>query len=214
MQEPFVGPRGFTDERGMEFREDPSGRHPYRAVKDGKWLRLVSVGPGLSQSMDNGGVPVGGVGAAPSASPPQKPLPGWWLASDGRWYPPESTANENLISPGQILVAIGEISCTPTQVSIPGRVVPISGLTWQVRENVYVEKHISTAGVVLAILFVWVCLLGLLFLLMQEETTRGTVDVTITDANGLYFVTSIPIRSVADVAAIRAQVHYARSLSG
>jgi hypothetical protein len=26
----------------------------------------------------------------PSAPPPAPPVPGWWLASDGNWYPPET----------------------------------------------------------------------------------------------------------------------------
>ena len=27
---------------------------------------------------------------SPSAPPPAPPVPGWWLASDGNWYPPEA----------------------------------------------------------------------------------------------------------------------------
>jgi uncharacterized membrane protein len=26
----------------------------------------------------------------PSTSPPAPPVPGWWLASDGNWYPPQA----------------------------------------------------------------------------------------------------------------------------
>jgi hypothetical protein len=29
---------------------------------------------------------------APSAPPPAPPVPGWWLASDGNWYPPQADA--------------------------------------------------------------------------------------------------------------------------
>lgn len=32
-----------------------------------------------------------GEGPPPDEPPPAPPVPGWWLASDGNWYPPEAT---------------------------------------------------------------------------------------------------------------------------
>jgi hypothetical protein len=35
--------------------------------------------------------PGGGPAGPPPTPPPAPPVPGWWLASDGNWYPPHAT---------------------------------------------------------------------------------------------------------------------------
>jgi hypothetical protein len=73
------------------------------------------------------------------------------------------------------------------------------------------QESVSAVGVVLAILFVWFCLLGLLFLLMKDRRLVGYIQVTV-QGNGFYHATLIPAGPQALMWATQ-QVNYARSLA-
>jgi hypothetical protein len=78
----------------------------------------------------------------------------------------------------------------------PNGSYPIRGSVWTVTDMSYYQESISTAGIVLAILFVWFCLLGLLFLLMKERRMVGYVQVTV-QGNGFHNSTMIPPSSTS-----------------
>lgn len=133
----------------------------------------------------------------------------WWRASDGLWYPPNAAVPA---APEPMLLSIGDIAIYPTRVVTPSGVFPHSGLTWVMRDNSVTTEGMPAYAIVLAILFFFVCLLGLLFLLIKERKTQGYVDVSVQSPDGRYHVTQIPVSSPEQVAAIRHQVDYARGL--
>ena len=68
--------------------------------------------------------------------------------------------------------------------------------------------------VVLAILFVWFCLLGAsAFLLMKELKQVGYIQVTV-QGSGFYHSALIPAGGPQMVAIVTQQVNYARTLAG
>ena len=66
-------------------------------------------------------------------------------------------------------------------------------------------------AIVLTILFVWACLLGLLFLLMKEKKVTGFVTVTVVGPGMYYSVQLPPGEQMARWAAN--QVNQARALA-
>jgi hypothetical protein len=113
----------------------------------------------------------------------------------------------------QVLVQIGEISCTQNWMVTPSGTVPLRGVQFQVpRENVTRHKRIPPVAIVLAIAFAIFCLIGLLFLLIQEEVVSGSIEVTATSPNGFTFQTSVPVQDQAGVIDVRNRVDYARRL--
>lgn len=76
----------------------------------------------------------------------------------------------------------------------------------------FYQESISTAGVVLAILFAWVCLLGLLFLLMKDRRMAGYIQVTV-QGNGFHHSTMIAAQGPHSVMAVNQLVNYARALA-
>lgn len=76
----------------------------------------------------------------------------------------------------------------------------------------YYQESISTAGIVLTILFVWFCLLGLLFLLMKDRRLVGYIQVTV-QGDGFYHSTMIPVVGPHSVLSVHQQVNYARGLA-
>ena len=63
-----------------------------------------------------------------------------------------------------------------------------------------------------AVLFFLFCLLGLLFLLVKEERTTGSVQITVS-APGLLHVTQIPVAAPAAGMDFNARVNCARNLA-
>lgn len=117
-------------------------------------------------------------------------------------------------SPEQILVTIGDISCTQTQVITPSGTFPIAGSQWAVTDMSITSERMSQLGLVLAIIgFFMVCFLSLLFLLMKERTTTGYIQVTVLGANGMTHVANIPAPSQMTMMDISSRVGYARSLA-
>lgn len=107
------------------------------------------------------------------------------------------------------LATVGDISITQHWIYTPTGPHPIRGSIWTVTDMSHYEERISTAGVVLAILFVWICLLGLLFLLMKDRRLVGYLQVTV-QGNGFHHSTMVP---AAAFASVHQTVNYARSLA-
>jgi hypothetical protein len=90
-----------------------------------------------------------------------------------------------------VLLSIGDISVTPTHVIVPHGRFPLHGTTWTVQDSTQVTEGIPVVAVVLTIIFVWFCLIGLLFLLMKEKKYTGFVSITVTGM-GLYHSVQFP----------------------
>ncbi|MCH6162161.1 hypothetical protein [Streptomyces marispadix] len=112
----------------------------------------------------------------------------------------------------QPLVVIGDITVTADGIVTPAGKMPLSGATWTVTDMSRTEERIPTHAIVLAVVFVFFCFLGLLFLLMKERTTAGHVQVTV-NSGGKFHSTMIPVHDPMAVHHIMQQVNYARSVS-
>lgn len=110
------------------------------------------------------------------------------------------------------LAAIGDITISQHWVMTPTGPHPIRGSVWTVTDMSQWNESISTAGVVLCIIFVWFCLLGLLFLLMKDRKLTGYIQVTV-QGSGFYHQTLVPVRGPQTLMHVHQSVNYARSLS-
>ncbi|TQL96790.1 hypothetical protein FB559_2343 [Actinoallomurus bryophytorum] len=90
-----------------------------------------------------------------------------------------------------MLLSIGDISVTQTQVHVPQGRFPVQGTTWAVQDSTQVTESIPAVAIILTIVFVWFCLIGLLFLLMKERRYTGFVTITVTGM-GLYHSVQFP----------------------
>lgn len=148
--------------------------------------------------------------------------PDWWLASDGRWYPPmDPTAQAIAPSPPPsapvpvpqpFLLTIGDIGITADAVVTPNGSGPLAGTQWIVTDRSITTTRIPPWAIVMAILFALACLLGLLFLLVKETVTQGYVEVSVRTGNVVH-VTQLPVSNAADVNRWRQLVHQAQSLT-
>ncbi len=111
-----------------------------------------------------------------------------------------------------VLVTIGDITVTATSVHTPSGTVPIGDVTWTVNDMSTTTQGIPTWAIVLAIILFFACLLGLLFLLVKEEKTQGTVQVTV-QGRGFVHTSQIPVYSKAQVADVFARVNHARTIA-
>lgn len=107
---------------------------------------------------------------------------------------------------------IGDIAVTADHVVTPTGTVPLRGSTWTVVDGTRRSETISTTGIVLCIVFVWFCLLGLLFLLMKEQRTDGFVQVTVMN-QGWSHTTWVPATGPQTYSQVVAQVSWARQMS-
>ncbi len=89
------------------------------------------------------------------------------------------------------LVTIGEITVTATSVIIPSGRFPLRGTTWTVQDSTQVTESMPAYAIVLTIVFVWFCLLGLLFLLIKEKRTTGFVTVSVVGP-GMFHAVQLP----------------------
>ncbi|WP_199487629.1 hypothetical protein [Actinomadura spongiicola] len=78
------------------------------------------------------------------------------------------------------MLQIGDMALTSTHVILPYGRYPLHGATWTVQDSTQVTDGIPVVAIVLTIIFVWFCLLGLLFLLMKERRYLGFVTVSVT----------------------------------
>ncbi|MDA0564268.1 hypothetical protein LG943_08005 [Streptomonospora sp. S1-112] len=183
----------------MSYPEPPPGSgDPYQQYPQGD--------PYAQPGMPSGGYPAGDYSSG--AMVPYNQQTGGYQAP---YAPvPESEA---------ILTTIGDISITQTTVITPAGRFPIKGSTWNASDMTHTTTGVSTTGIVLTVIslviFIWACglgLLGLLFLLMKEEKTQGSVQVTV-QGNGVFHSTMVPARSPQTVMQVMQSVNYARSLA-
>ena len=116
-----------------------------------------------------------------------------------------------MIAGEPVLVVIGDISVTPTTVYTPSGSRPLSEVGWSFTDLSVTSQAIPTWAIVCAVVFFLFCLLGLLFLLAKENTTTGSVQVSVTGP-GFVHTSTIPVRSLEQIADISARVSYARTL--
>lgn len=137
--------------------------------------------------------------------------PGQPTEPDARGEP----SAEHRVGAHEVLVTIGEVSCTATSVMTPNGSFPIRGTEWIIHDGTRMSRHIPAYAIVLAIVFtVFCCGLGLLFLSFQEDVYSGSVDVTVRDKAGDYFATSIPVRNANVISDVHTRVNYCRYLAG
>ena len=114
--------------------------------------------------------------------------------------------------PGDTLVTIGDIACTPAEVITPSGRQPIGSVTWTFTDMSVTTSAIPTWAIVCTIVFFIFCLLGLLFLLVKEERTAGSVQVVV-QGRGFLHTVQLPVGNRAQVTDYAARVNYAHSLS-
>jgi hypothetical protein len=111
-----------------------------------------------------------------------------------------------------MLLSIGDISIVDDTVVTPAGRLPLKGAVWNITDMSRTEEKVSTAGIVLAVIFFFACLLGLLFLLMKERKTTGFVQISV-NSGGTHHATMVPVSDPHAVHVLMQQVNYARSLS-
>lgn len=109
-------------------------------------------------------------------------------------------------------LTIGDISITKDKVITPNGIGNLADSQWIFSDMSRIEKRIPAVAIILAIVFALLCLIGLLFLLMKEETITGYAEVSVHSGN-LFHKTQIPIKIKSDVDRIRELVNKAQSLA-
>jgi hypothetical protein len=111
-----------------------------------------------------------------------------------------------------VLVTIGDISVTQSQVFTPSGSRPLGEVSWTVTDGSVTTSGIPVWAIIATIITFWFFLLGLLFLLVKETTTRGAMQVTVFGP-GFVHTTNVPVISQAHVVDINARVNHARMLA-
>lgn len=114
--------------------------------------------------------------------------------------------------PEQWLATIGDIAISQHWVMTPTGPHPIRRSVWTVTDMSHYQESVSVWGVILAILFIWFCLLGLLFLLMKDYRMVGYIQVTV-QGSGFHHSTMIPASGPQSVTWVHQRVNYARALA-
>lgn len=109
------------------------------------------------------------------------------------------------------LLTIGDIAVTGDSIVTPAGSLPLRGAVWTVSDMSRTEESTPAYAIVLAVIFFFACLLGLLFMLIKEHRTTGFIQVTV-HSGGRYHATMIPARSPNDVFAINQLVNNARAM--
>lgn len=110
------------------------------------------------------------------------------------------------------LVSIGEIGVTRHWVVTPNGQSPVCQVHFTFTNLSRTTTTIPTWAIVMAILFFFLCFLGLLFLLVKEERTEGWVQVGATSP-GLAYSVQIPVSSPQQVMHYAAQIEHARAIA-
>ncbi|WP_405497828.1 hypothetical protein [Nocardia sp. NBC_00511] len=110
------------------------------------------------------------------------------------------------------LLAIGDIGISEGLVTTPAGTLPLRGAVWTATDMSQSSESTPAYAVVLAILFLPMCFLGLLFLLIKQKSITGYVQVTVTSA-GRYHSTLIAAQNESTFPMVMQQVNYARSVS-
>jgi len=78
-----------------------------------------------------------------------------------------------------------------------GAVSPLAGSQWHTTTTGTAQRFTPTWAIIMCVLFIWVCLLGLLFLIVKQERYVGEVTVTVRTAGGQSWSDSVPVQSIA-----------------
>ncbi|MFE3886305.1 hypothetical protein ACFXPQ_25910 [Streptomyces lydicus] len=157
-----------------------------------------------------GDVPVPSAPGFPPGAPPQ-PAPGGYQAGHAGFQAGPGGFQAGA-QPGGMVLSLGDIAVTGDTIMTPAGPMPLRGAVWTATDMSRTEEKMPTHAVVLAVVFFFFCLLGLLFLLMKERVTTGFVQVTV-NSGGRHHTTMIPVQSREQVMFVLNQVNYARSLS-
>jgi hypothetical protein len=113
--------------------------------------------------------------------------------------------------PEQVLATIGDIAITQHWLLTPAGTFPIRGTVWTVTDMSHWQERMAPLGIILAILFIWLCFLSLFFLLMKERTVTGYIQVSV-QGNGFHHSTLIPATQHS-IPSAQQMVNYSRSLA-
>ena len=133
--------------------------------------------------------------AVPPASAPQS------------WMPHATVEN----AAGYVLV-IGDIGVTSDTIVTPNGNAALAGSQWILSDRTVSTRVIPTWAIVMAIVFSFFFLLGLLFLLVKETRITGYVEVSVRSGQ-LWHMTQLPARSANDVPTYRWLVGQAQSMA-
>lgn len=111
-----------------------------------------------------------------------------------------------------ILVTIGDIQVTATQVHTPRGSFPLSRTQFTFQDNTYIRSYIPTWAIVLAILGALFFLLGLLFLLVRETETKGFVTASVIGP-GFTHSTQLPVGSQQQLHDVASRVQHANNIA-
>ena len=118
-----------------------------------------------------------------------------------------------VLDPGPVIVQIAELGVTSTVVHTPTGDIPLAGSQWQVNDYWFSSQRIPRWAIVMAIVgFCVLTVFSLLFLLVKETVTQGTIQITVTNGTRQY-VARVPVTDQAQVTTINQQVNYVRSLA-
>lgn len=153
---------------------------------------------------------------------------GWWLANNGKWYPPQEVSaahttdgafahhpvpsNPVLSTPPGYVLVIGDIGVTQDQIVTPNGTGPLAGSQWIFTDRTSVQETIPAWAIVMAIIFALACLLGLLFLLVKEKKITGYAEVSVRTGT-VSHMTQLPVISGMDIQRYRQMVSQAQSLA-
>ncbi|MGH3712796.1 MAG: hypothetical protein ACRDT4_04960 [Micromonosporaceae bacterium] len=132
---------------------------------------------------------------------------------------PDSGQQPNLPVPADhyaqhepVIMVIGDIQISQRYVTVPSGRYPLKGTTWAVQDSTQVSESIPAYAIVLTLLTIWfLCIFGLLFLLIKQKKVTGFVSVTVTGPGLFHSVQFPPGQQNAAMAAH--QVNQARSLA-
>ncbi len=114
-------------------------------------------------------------------------------------------------TPDPILTSIGDIAFSTHWLVTPVGTKPLRGTQILVTDFSRTERKTPGWAIVVAIVLAFFALLGLLFLLVKENVTVGSVQVTVHN-DGLAHATQLFVRSPYEVAEIQQRANYARQL--
>ena len=114
--------------------------------------------------------------------------------------------------PTGYILTIGDIGVSPDFVVTPNGSGPLAGSQWICSDMTRVESKIPAWAIVLAIIFAFLCLVGLLFLLVKEKTVSGYVEVSVRSGS-IFHKTQIPVFDEVQVRQIRQLVNQAQVLA-
>lgn len=107
---------------------------------------------------------------------------------------------------------LGDISVYGDTINYPGGSMPLRGTIVTITDRTSQQESISTLGIILAVVFIWACLLSLLFLLMKEVKVTGWYEVGIRNGDAAW-VTHVPVNSPEGRQLAWQQAEYLRSLA-